>query len=373
MRVLYYIIRKEFVQVFRNKAILPMMTILPIVQLIILSYAANNEVKQVNIHINDQDHSHFSRRLIQKIQAVDIFHTTSSSTDHQDGNTALLDGLADIVLNIPPRAEHTLLRTRAIKIQLLVNAINGQAATVGSGYLNQIIIDYNKEIRSELISGILVKPKLSPIDIEYSNWYNPELDYKTFMVPGLLGEIVTVLVMLLTAMNIVREREIGTIEQINVSPIKKWQFIIGKMLPFLVIGMILMIVGLVVGKLLFDIPIRGSIWLVFAFLLISLMAILGMGLLISNFANTQQQAIFIAFFFVLIFILLSGLFTPIESMPLWAQYLTIPNPIAHFVAFMRNVLIKGSEFSDVQYRFMVMGILAIVFNSLAILTYKKTT
>lgn len=371
MRVLFYIVQKEFVQVFRNKAILPMMTVLPIVQLILLSYAANNEVKVVNIHIIDQDQSQVSRRLIQKIQAVDLFVTTGASIDEREGQLSLLNGTADIVIHIPPRAEYHLLNEKTFDLQLLVNAINGQAATVGSGYLNQIIMNFNKEFQSEIVlKGISDNTNIQ-LSVTSSFWYNPELDYKTFMVPGLLGEIVTVLIMLLTAMNIVREREIGTIEQVNVSPIKKWQFIVGKMLPFLVIGMVLMTVGLLAGKLVFQIPMSGSIFLIFAYLMISLLAILGMGLLISNFANTQQQAIFIAFFFVMIFILLSGLFTPIESMPQWAQYITIPNPIAHFVTVMRNVLLKGSGFAEVQYQFVVTAILAIVFNTLAILTYKK--
>lgn len=373
MRVLIHIIRKEFLQIFRNKAILPMMTILPIVQLIVLSNAANNEIKQVNLHITDQDKSQFSGRLIQKLEALDLFHIISTGLSTAEADEALISGKVDIALTIPPRAEQSFLKDKKTEVLLLANAINGQAATVGSGYLSQVINDYNKEVRSEAMQHMGNVPAMSTISIEYSNWYNPELDYKTFMVPGILGELVCIIIMVLTAMNIVREREVGTIEQINVSPIKKWQFIMGKMIPFLIVGMAIMTVGLTVGKLLFDIPIRGSLALIFVYVVLNLMAILGMGLLISNFAETQQQAIFFSFFFILIFILMSGLFTPIESMPYWAQKLTIPNPIAHFVAFMRQVLLKGSDFYDVQYRFVVTAILAIVFNSLAILSYRKTT
>ena len=373
MRVLLFIIQKEFVQVFRNKAILPMMTILPIVQLILLSYAANNEIKEVNIHFVDQDRSLFSQRLIHKIQSVDIFKTTGVSIDPGAGDVALENGTTDVVMTIPSQAEYDLIKKRTLNVQLLVNAINGQAATVGSGYLGEVIQDFNREMQMEVRLVTNERFSMSGIEVVPSYWYNPDLDYKTFMVPGLLGEIVTVLIMLLTAMNIVREREMGTIEQVNVTPIKKWQFIIGKLLPFLVIGMVLMTVGLIAGKLIFDIPFRGNLVIIFAYLLTSLLAVLGMGLLISNFANTQQQAIFVAFFFVMAFILLSGLFTPIDSMPQWAQYLTYPNPIAHFVAVMRNVLLKGSGFEDVQWQFMITGILAVVFNSLAILTYRKTT
>jgi ABC-2 type transport system permease protein len=193
------------------------------------------------------------------------------------------------------------------------------------------------------------------------------------MAPGILGELVTILVMLLTAMNVVREREIGTIEQINVTPIKKWQFILGKMIPFLFIGLVLLTVGLIAAKLIFDIPMRGSLLLVFSFCVVQLIAVLGLGLFISNLSDTQQQALFTTFFFVIIFILMSGLFTPIESMPKWAQYLTVPNPIAHFVHVMRSVLLKGSGFSDLIYNFRTMAILAVVFNVLAVMSYRKVS
>lgn len=372
MLVLLHIIRKEFIQIIRNKAILPMMTVLPIIQMIILSYAANNEVKQVNIHITDQDHTLFSQRLIQKIEAVDIFHIISSSIDPKDADEALLRGTADMVLTIAPQTEYDFIKNKKASLQLFINAINGQTATVGSGYLMQIIRDFNNEMRTEISLTQVNNKSISTIQVENSYWYNPDLDYKTFMVPGILGELVTIIIILLSAMNVVREREVGTIEQINVSPIKKWQFILGKMIPFMFIGLFLITVGLIAGKLIFDIPMVGSLWVIFAFVVLNLIAVLGIGLLISNFCDTQQQAIFIAFFFVLVFVLLSGLFTPIESMPQWAQIFTMANPIAHFVDVMRQVLLKGSGFADVQHRFVMTAVLAVVFNSLAVFTYRKT-
>jgi ABC-2 type transport system permease protein len=371
MQVLFYIIRKEFLQIIRDKAMLPMMTIMPLVQLMVLSNAASNEIKRVNLHVEDMDKSQFSQRLIEKIQANDIFHIVSSSENADASFQSFMDGSADIILRIPNNAERDFLRSKSTEVQLLIDAINGQAATVGFGYLNNIIRSFNKEMRSE-VSLTTPGKNGSLITIEYSNWYNPELNYKHFMVPGILGELVIILVLVLTAMNIVKEREVGTIEQINVTPIKKWQFILGKMIPFLFVGLMLMAVGLTLGKLIFDVPIVGSLWTVFAYVLICLVAVLGMGLLLSNFADTQQQAIFLAFFFVIIFVLLCGLFTPIESMPPWAQKITIPNPLAHFVAVMRNVLLKGSTMADMSWRFIITGILAVVFNTLAVLTYKKT-
>ncbi|MFT5168625.1 MAG: ABC-2 type transport system permease protein [Saprospiraceae bacterium] len=375
MRRLFFIVQKEFIQIFRNKAILPLILIVPIVQLIVLSYAANNEVRNVRLAIVNQDQSASARHLINKIQTSDRFIVVDAPTSIKIADRMIQSDSIDIILTIPPHFEKDFLKYKTGKIQLLVNAINGQQATVGTAYLSSIIQSFNQEIRLDAAPQLMAqKGSSSPrIQIEFSNWYNQDLNYKDFMVPGILGELVTILVLLLTAMNIVREREIGTIEQINVTPIRKWQFIIGKMIPFLIIGIFLLSAGLTAGKLIFDIPIRGSLLVVFAYCILNLIAVLGLGLLMSNLADTQQQAMFIAFFFVIIFVLMCGLFTPIESMPKWAQYLTIPNPIAHFVHVMRSVLLKGSGFADVAYNFQVTAILAVVFNALAVLTYRKVT
>jgi ABC-2 type transport system permease protein len=293
-------------------------------------------------------------------------------------SVGLADGMlqrdeADIILAIPANFERQLHKDKNGQIQLLVNAINGQQATVGAVYLQAIIQSFNQDIRLDagLVVGRMPNTPAAFIQTEFMNWYNPQLNYKYFMVPGIMAQLTTILVMLLTAMNIVRERELGTIEQINVTPIRKWEFILGKMIPFLIVGFVLLTVGLMAGKLIFAIPIRGSLLVVFCYALVNLIAVLGLGLFISNLSDTQQQAMFTTFFFVIIFILMSGLFTPIESMPQWAQYLTVPNPIAHFVHVMRSVLLKGSTFIDVAWNFKVTLMLAVVFNTLAILSYRK--
>lgn len=372
MRILAYIIQKEFIQIIRNKAMLPMMTILPIVQLIVLSNAASNEIKNVNIVLMDQDRSQMSRQLVSKIDASREFSIISAVIDQQSAMASIQANETDIVLTIPPNFEQQYLRGEGVEVQMLINAINGQQATVGSGYLASIIADFNQSIMGEVpVRLVSQQAQVSGLVVASRNWYNPELSYTDFMVPGILAELTALLTIVLTAMNVVREREIGTIEQINVTPIKKWQFILGKLIPFLVVGLLLLTIGLIAGKLIFDIPMRGSILLIFAYALVNLVAVLGLGLLISNFADTQQQAIFVAFFFILIFILMCGLFTPIESMPAWAQYATIPNPLAHFIAVSRKVLIKGSGFMDIRMEFIYTILLAILTNSLAILSYQK--
>ena len=354
---------------------LPMITVLPIIQMLLLSFAATNEVKNVKIAIVNHNHSTYSKQLIEKIRTSERFILVDLPASIKQSDELMQEGDADIVLVIPSEFEKDFYRDKSTELQLLVNAINGQQASLGAGYLTAIIQLFNNEIRQEAVPNMVVQKinTIPRINIENSYWYNSDLNYKYFMIPGILGEIVSMLIMLLTAMNVVREQEIGTIEQINVSPITKWQFILGKMIPFLFIGLFIMTVGLTTGKLLFDIPMRGNLLVVFAYTAINLTAVLGLGLFISNISNTQQQALFTTFFFVIIFILMSGLFTPIESMPKWAQYLTIPNPIAHIVNVMRSVLLKGSGFFDIAYNIQVTVVMAILFNALAVFSYKKVS
>ena len=191
------------------------------------------------------------------------------------------------------------------------------------------------------------------------------------MVPGILGVIVSMVIAFLTAINIVREREQGTIEQMNVTPVAKWQFNLGKLLPFWLLSLVIVAVGLTVGYVAFHIPIEGSLWLVFGYTALYTPCMLGFGFLVSNFADTQQQAIFSAWFFLLIFTLMSGLFTPLDSMPEWAQWLNMVNPIHYFVAFMRLVLLKGAHFFEIQRNFWSVVGYAVVVNTLAVWTYKK--
>jgi ABC-2 type transport system permease protein len=351
---------------------LPLLTVVPVVQLILLSFAATNEVKDIKLAVYDQDHSQYSRRLINKFGASDYFILTESPRSMQAAQQMLQTDEADIILQIPAAMERDLLRLKRADMQLLVNAINGSKGGLANAYATLVIRDFNREVQGEIAARTISMGNAGALQVTYQHWYNPELEFRTFMVPGILGTLVTILILVLTAMNVVREREIGTIEQLNVTPIRKYQLIIGKLLPFLLIGLFLLAIGLIAGKLIFHIPIVGSLWLIFAFCVVNLLAVLAIGMLISTMAETQQQAMFIAWFFMMIFILMSGLFTPIESMPVWAQYLTIPNPIAHFVEVMRQVMLKGSTFADVEQHFIIMAIVSVVFGSLAVWRYRKT-
>lgn len=352
---------------------LPIIFVLPIIQLIILSNAATFEIKNIKFSYIDHDKTSFSRALIDKFEASTYFNVLTDFPSNNLATAAMLKGDVDVILEIPQNFERNLTKDQSTDISVTINAIDGAAAGVENVYINQILKDFNKNAQTKLIQPSNQINKPVNITSIPSFWYNETLNYKTFMVPGILVLLVTMITLFLSGMNIVREKEIGTLEQINVTPIKKHQFIIGKLFPFWVIGFGLLTIGLIIAKLIFNVPIVGNIFLLYAFTAIYLLVILGIGFFISNFTDTQQQAMFISWFFTVIFILMSGLFTPIESMPVWAQYVTEFNPIKYFVEVMRMVMLKGSNFSDIIPQFSKTLAYAIIMNTLAVISYKKTT
>jgi len=373
MNIIFYIIRKEFKQIFRNKGMLPIIFILPVLQLVILSNAATYEIKNIQFGYVDADNSSTSRGLIAQFEASSFFNVSEKFSSEKEASQAMQEGTVDAYLNIPVHFERDLQKNKTNTIGVFVDAIDGAVAGVINVYITQIIQKYNKTIATDLIqiSDTIQQP--NSIDSIPLFWYNQTLNYKTFMVPGILVLLVTMITLFLSGMNIVKEKEIGTLEQINVTPIKKHQFIIGKLFPFWVLGMGLLTIGLILAKVIFNVPLLGNLALLYAYTSVYILVILGMGLFISNFTDTQQQAMFIAWFFVVIFILMSGLFTPIESMPKWAKTLTEFNPIKYFVEIIRMVMLKGSGFADILPLAIKTLAYAIVMNGLAVWSYKKTS
>lgn len=372
MRIILYIIRKEFKQIFRNKGMLPIIFILPVLQLVILSNAATYEIKNITFGYVDADNSSISRGLIEQFEASTYFNVTAKFSSEKEASLAMQKGSVDAYASIPTHFERDLQKYKRNDIGVFVDAIDGAAAGVINVYATQIIQRYNSNIATDLIQVSDSVQQPSNIESIPLFWYNETLNYKTFMVPGILVLLVTMITLFLSGMNIVREKEIGTLEQINVTPIKKHQFIIGKLFPFWVLGMGLLTIGLILAKVIFNVPMLGNLLLLYAYTSVYILVILGMGLFISNFTDTQQQAMFIAWFFVVIFILMSGLFTPIESMPKWAQLLTEFNPIKYFVEIIRMVMLKGSGFADIFPLAIKTLAYAIVMNGLAVWSYKKT-
>ncbi len=369
MRKLLYIIQKEFLQVFRNKSILPIIFVLPIVQMLLLVYAATFEMKEISLQIIDRDNSTLSRGLIADYAGSPFFNIVSVEHECSNPEAKILHGDADIVLIIPNNLEKEFVTTKSGSVQLLINAINGTAAELGFAYSNSVLQNYNKKLVFELTSTALNVP----VQVKSRFWYNSELDYKFYMAPGILVILITIFGVFLGGVNLVREKELGTIEQINVTPIRKWQFLTGKLLPFWVIGLFDMLLGLLIAKIAFDIPIRGSIPVLIVFAGSYLMLVLSIGLFISSISSTQQQVALMGFFFLIVFILMSGLFTPIESMPAWAQKLNYINPLFYFVKIMRFIILKDSGFADLWRELAIVTGYGIVMMSLAVKTFKKTS
>ena len=370
MRVLRILLEKEFRQIFRNPAILRIIFMMPMVQLLILPWAADYEVKNIEIAVVDLDHSTYSRKLVDKISASTYFELVDYSESY---NAALKDierDRADVVLQIPADFEKQLIKEDEATVFMALNAINGVKAGLGGSYLGNILNDFNQEIRMEWLQ----LPRFSPqpmIRISSLNWFNPFLNYQFFMVPGILVILVTMVGAFLSALNIVKEKEIGTIEQINVTPIRKSQFILGKLIPFWVLGLVVLSIGLLLARFVYGIVPVGSLITVYLFAALYLLGVLGLGLLVSTLANTQQQAMLVSFFMMMVFILLGGLYTSIDSMPEWAQWFTKFNPVTYFIEVMRMVVLKGSSLYDIRFHLLAALGFAVVLNGFAVWNYRK--
>ena len=370
MRTLQFLLQKEFRQIFRDPAILRVIFIMPVIQLLVLPWAADYETKNVLLSIVDNDHSSYSRQLISKINATKYFTLMDYGGSYKNSLKDIETDKADIILEIPPQFEKRLVKENKATLFMAINAINGVKANLGGAYLRSMIQDYNREVRLKWIQIPRLNPETN-IDITYSNWFNPLMNYKYFMVPGILVLLLTMVGSNLTAINIVREKEIGTIEQINVTPVKKYHFILGKLIPFWVLGMIILTLGLLIARLFYGIVPAGSFFTIYFFAAIYLLAVLGLGLLISTYAANQQQAMLISFFLMMIFILLGGLYTSIESMPGWAQWITKFNPISYFIDVMRAVVLKGSGLADIKPQLLAISGFAVFFNVWAVINYRK--
>ncbi|MEO6289056.1 MAG: ABC transporter permease [Ginsengibacter sp.] len=370
MRTIKFLLRKEFRQIFRNRSIVAMIAVMPVVQLLILPLAADYEVKNINISVVDHDYSTYSQKLVSKIAASTYFNLAGYNMNYKGAFQLIEQDKADLILEIPSGFEKKLVRENEQQLFIAVNAINGVKANLGGAYLSNIIRDFNNDIRLQWMQPSKLNEAPS-IQIASSNWFNPLMNYKVFMVPGILAILVTMVGGFLSALNIVKEKEVGTIEQINVTPIKKHHFILGKLIPFWVLGNVVFSLGLLVSWVVYGIIPLGSFVVLYSFISLYLLAVLGFGLLVSTFCETQQQALLIMFFFMMIFILMGGLFTPIDSMPGWAQVVTKFNPLSYLIEVMRMVVLKGSGFADIKNHLIIITAFAIVLNTWAIFNYKK--
>jgi len=371
MRTVFYLIRKEFIQIFRDKVIGKAIFGVPVVQLLLLVPAVTFEIKNIDVCIIDRDLTTESRGLVNRLEGSTFFRVIRSTSSEEEANNLMHSGKCDLVLQIPSDFGKETGTWHPSRLMVSVNAINASTAQLSWAYLNGVIREYNTDIITGNIGGQPFNP-VPQIQVTNRYWYNELLNYKYFMLPGILAILVTAIGFLLAGLNLVKEKETGTIEQINVTPVKRYQFIAAKMIPFLIIGLIDLAIGLLLGKLFFNIPFEGSAGLLFLASTIFLVGILGFALLISTISSTQQQFMFVAFFCMVIFILMSGIFTPFDSMPVWAQKIDMINPVVYLIRINRMVMLKGSAFADVSREMYALAALSVVFTALAVNRYRKT-
>jgi ABC-2 type transport system permease protein len=362
MRRILVLARAEVLHILRDRTTMAQVLIIPILQLLVLTNAATFVISNSPVYVVDQDRTPTSRGLISRFAASGHFDIVGASPSIDMANEQLLHGSVTLVITIPRNFESDLTTIRRAPVQLLLNGEKGSAAGIVQSYAVRILNAYSRELGGG-----------AAVDVRTRAWYNPTQSYKHYMVPGILVALVTLIGTLLASQNIAREKELGTLEQLNVTPISRFEFIIAKLLPFWVLGFIVLTIGLVVGRLVFDVPVRGSVALLFVSAAIYLVGALAIGLLISTVVETQQQAMFVTFFIVNIYLLLSGLFTPIDSMAPWVQAASQINPVRHFVTIARAILIKGAGLSELLQPLLILAVFGVVMISLAVAMYRKRT
>ena len=380
MRALRFLLRKEFLQITRDHVIMRMILIMPLVQLLVHANAVTFEVRSAQLYLLDQDHSEASRGVVERLVASGRFELAGIALSRHAADEAMLRRDADVILVIPEGFEEELVRERAAPVQLILNAEDGGAAAVIRSYAGRILESYSAELGQEMIPSLAYAgarddpppvPGAARIDLRRRGWYNAEMDYRAYMVPGILVVLVTMIGTLLTAMNIVREKESGTLDQLNVTPISSAVFIAAKLIPLWTFAMVDLALGLAFSYFVLGVPVRGSLLLVFFSAAVYLVLALAIGLWISTLVETQQQAMFVTFALMMVYLLMSGLFTPVNAMPEWAQWLAELNPVAHFVHLMRAVLLKGAGIADVARQLVILAAGGAVVLTLAVRQYRK--
>jgi ABC-2 type transport system permease protein len=364
---------KEFIQVFRDKRTRVVLFAPPIIQMLIFGYAATFEIYHVPTVVLDLDHSQESRELISRFTSSPYFDVQRQLTDHGQIGDLIDRGKATVGLEINAGFAQNLRKGQTAPLQVIVDATNSNTALIASGYINQIALGFARDYQRDHIYRVSPQliEQLPSVQLEQRPWYNPDLRSRWFFVPGIVGSLTLVLVVNLTAFAVVREREIGTLEQIMVTPIRPAEFILGKTLPFFLVGLFDVSLIATVGTLWFQVPFRGHIAVLFMGAILFLLCMLGVGLLISTVSSTQQQAMVTAFFFVMPAITFSGFGFPISTMPQWLQYLTYLSPLRYFLVVLRGTYLKGVGLDILWPQMIAMAVLGAGLLSTAILRFHK--
>lgn len=372
MQQILHLIRKEFIQVFRDKPMLVIIFIMPLVQLLLLGSAVSTDVKHISTMICDLDHTPSSRELIRRFQHTKYFDLQYIELNRENIQSYLDQGKVTIAIVIPNNFEKDLKRNQSPAVQILVDGQDSNSSLIAMGYANRIVQAFSLEkLQDELTRNPKVVRQIHLVEPEMRIWYNPNLEAKNYMIPGIISILLTVITSLLTALGLVREKEIGTLEQLMVTPIKSYQLMIGKTIPFAILGMFEIGFAIGVAKLWYQIPIRGNLLLFFGFAFIFMFTTLGVGIFISTISKTQQQALFMAWFFLVFSILMSGFMFPIENMPKTMQYLTYINPVRYFITIVRELFLKGSGLSYLWPQVLIMTIFSIVIITFSSIRFQK--
>jgi ABC-2 type transport system permease protein len=372
MKKIIFLIQKELLQVSRDRIMLRILFVIPLVQLFLLGYAITTDVKNIDLLLCDFDRSILSRDLTQHFTHTPYFHIIPCKVNAGAIEKELLQGKCVIALVIPEKFGKELEKGLHPEIQILVDGQNSNTSAVALGYCNRILLQFMRECMTKLkIKTSISIGKLKTISSSSRVWYNPELKSVYYMIPGIISLILMIITMLLTGLTIVRERELGTLEQLMVTPIKPWQFIAGKTIPFSMLGILEMGIAMTFGVLWFNVPILGSLPLLTLLAAIFILTTLGLGIFISTLADTQQQALFFSWFFLVNFILLSGFFYPIENMPAWIQAITYINPLRYFIRILRELFLKGSGLEILWPELSALLAIGITIFFLAVIRFKK--
>ena len=365
--VLRFLIQKEFLQIRRNSFMPKIIFIFPIMVMCVMPWVMNQEVKNIRVDVVDIDRTTQSQQLVHQIEASDYFIFTGQKTTYQEALKDIETSKTDIILEI-----------RDGKYLIAANAVNGTKGAIGSAYLSQIVASPPTPLRvGRGVVGSASQGYIFPSTLgerlAVRLLYNTYQDYKVFMIPALMGILMMMLCGFLPALNIVGEKEKGTIEQINVTPVSKWSFILAKLIPYWIIGLLVLTICLVLSWLVYGITCQGSLWLVYLLAVLLALFFSSLGLIISNYSDTLQQAMLVMWFFVVCLMLLSGLFTPTRSMPDWAYLTTYVNPMHYFVDAIRTVFVRGGTFQAVAHQVLALCIISSLMAVWAVQSYKKNS
>ncbi|ULB33735.1 MULTISPECIES: ABC transporter permease [Proteiniphilum] len=376
MKTIKFLIEKEFKQMFRNPMIPKMIVMYPVMVLLVFPWAVSFEIKNIKIDVVDHSKNVYSKRLTDKIASSRYFILNDTPPNYQTAMLNMEHGETDMILEIPTSFDMDLVKNKASGVGMAVNSVNGTQGLLGSNYIMQIVNDFSSELLGELMhtmppqsrASIMRMPK---VDIVPQFKFNPALDYKFFMIPGFMVLLLTLICGILPALNIVLEKENGTINQINVTPVNRIVFILAKLIPFWIVGLVVMIISVSASYLLYGLWPTGSVLAVLFSAVVFIISISGLGIIISNYSSNMQQASFLVMFFILILILLGGMFTPISSMPEWARLIAYVNPFTYLTTTFRMLYLNGSTLADVSGNLLKLGVIAVVLNGWAVVSYKK--